>query len=140
MKQTLAYYATLFYRSFSAYSTEELQKLGLNYGSLFFVIYTGKHPGCTQAELTSDLHMDWGHSQRSIEKLIADGFMTREKEGRSYHLTLTELGLKAFETAHDVFFDWDSKKLTVLSRDEQKTLLSLLDKVAKGNSFGDANV
>ena len=59
MFQTLAYYATVFHRSFVGYTTERLQTLGLSFGSLFPVIYVGKHPGCTQAELTAALHLDW---------------------------------------------------------------------------------
>ena len=55
MFQTLAYYATVFHRSFTAYTTQRLQQLGLSFGSLFPVIYVGKHPGCTQAELTAAL-------------------------------------------------------------------------------------
>ena len=51
MFQTLAYYATVFHRSFTAYTSRHLQALGLNFGSLFPVIYVGKHPGCTQAQL-----------------------------------------------------------------------------------------
>ena len=53
MFQTLAYYATVFHRSFVAYTTARLQALELNFGSLFPIIYVGKHPGCTQAELTA---------------------------------------------------------------------------------------
>ena len=55
MFQTLAYYATVFHRSFTAYTSRHLQALGLNFGSLFPVIYVGKHPGCTQAQLTAAL-------------------------------------------------------------------------------------
>lgn len=58
MFQTLAYYATVFHRSFTAYTTQRLQQLGLSFGSLFPVIYVGKHPGCTQAELTGQ-PWDW---------------------------------------------------------------------------------
>ena len=57
MFQTLAYYATAFHRSFVNYTTAKLQTLGLNFGSLFLVIYVGKHPGCTQTQLTSDLNL-----------------------------------------------------------------------------------
>ena len=82
MFQTLAYYATVFHRGFTAYTTQRLQKLGLNFGSLFPVIYVGKHPGCTQAELTAALGLDWGYSQRTVTKLVEEGFLTREKSGR----------------------------------------------------------
>ena len=69
MFQTLAFYATAFHRDFAAYTTARLQKLGLSFGLLFPLIYVGKHPGCSQAQLTSALGLDWGYSQRSIPGL-----------------------------------------------------------------------
>ena len=77
------------HREFAAYTTQRLQELGLSFGLIYFVIYVGKHPDCTPSELTKDLHLDWGHSQRSLNKLAEDGFLTKEKNGRSYHLKLT---------------------------------------------------
>lgn len=128
MFQTLAYYATVFHRSFVAYTTQRLQALGLSFGSLFPVIYVGKHPGCTQAELTAALHLDWGYSQRCVTKLVEDGFLTREKSGRAYHLDLSEKGREAFAVSHQVFFDWDQATLSRLSDAEQQQLFSLLAK------------
>ena len=90
MFQTLGYYAIAFHRSFTSYTIQRLQQLGLNFGSLFPVLYVGKHPGCTQAELTKALGLDWGYSQRSILRLAAEGFLTREKAGRVYRLNLSE--------------------------------------------------
>lgn len=131
MFQTLAYYATVFHRSFTAYTTQQLQKLGLNFGSLFPVIYVGKHPGCTQAELTAALGLDWGYSQRSITKLVEEGFLTREKSGRAYHLDLSPKGQQAFQVSHQVFFDWDRQALATLNEEEQKQLFALLAKATK---------
>ena len=131
MFQTLAYYATVFHRSFTAYTTQRLQELGLNFGSLFPVIYVGKHPGCTQAELTAALGLDWGYSQRSITKLVEEGFLTREKSGRAYHLDLSPKGREAFQVSHQVFFDWDRQALAALDEEEQKQLFALLAKATK---------
>lgn len=128
MFQTLAYYATVFHRSFVAYTTQRLQALGLSFSSLFPVIYVGKHPGCTQAELTAALHLDWGYSQRCVTKLVEDGFLTRKKSGRAYHLDLSEKGREAFAVSHQVFFDWDQETLSRLSDAEQQQLFSLLAK------------
>lgn len=69
--------------------------------------------------MTKNLHLDWGHCQRSVIKLVEDGFMTREKQGRSYHLGLTPAGEKAFRTCHQVFFDWDAQNLSGLTEEEQ---------------------
>lgn len=131
MFQTLAYYATAFHRSFVNYTTAKLQTLGLNFGSLFLVIYVGKHPGCTQTQLTSDLNLDWGYSQRRVTKLVEEGFLTREKSGRCYHLNLSDKGQQAFEVSHQVFFDWDEQVLSALSLQEREQLFTLLAKAAQ---------
>ena len=126
IQSTISFYVMEFYKQFAAYTTQQLQEFGLSFGMMYFVIYVGKHPGCTPAEMTKKLHLDWGHCQRSVIKLVEDGFMTREKQGRSYHLGLTPAGERAFRTCHQVFFDWDAQNLSGLTDEEQHQLLSLL--------------
>lgn len=128
---TLAYYTIRFHRQFTSYTSERLQELGLSFGSLFPVIYVGKHPGCTQAQLTAALGMDWGYSQRCITRLVEDGFLTRTKEGRAFHLELSDKGQEAFQVSHQVFFDWDQEVLSALSQPEQEQLFALLAKIQK---------
>ena len=122
------------HKEFAAYTTRRLQELGLSFGLMYFVIYVGKHPGCTPSELTKDLHLDWGHSQRSLNKLAEDGFLTKEKVGRSYHLHLTRTGKKAFTVCHQVFTDWDAQNLGGLTAQEQQQLLTLLQKAVRKES------
>ena len=129
MFQTLAFYATAFHRDFAAYTTARLQKLGLSFGLLFPLIYVGKHPGCSQAQLTSALGLDWGYSQRSITRLVDEGFLTREKSGRAYRLGLSARGEEAFALSRQVFFDWDREKLASLEPEERRQLLELLAKL-----------
>ena len=131
MFQTLAYYATVFHRSFTAYTTQQLQQLGLNFGSLFLIIYVGKHPDCTQAQLTQALGLDWGYSQRSVTKLVEENFLIREKAGRAYHLNLSSKGQEAFQISHQVFFDWDRQMLEGLTEEEQTQLFAILEKVTR---------
>ena len=61
MHQTLALCAAMLHRDFTAYTSGKLEKLGLHFGLLYFLLYVGKHPGATPAELTRALHLDWGH-------------------------------------------------------------------------------
>ena len=130
--KTLSYYSTIFYRSFAAFTGEQLQAVGLNFGLLFFVIYVGKHPGCSLSELTKALYLDWGYSQRSLNKLAADGFLSKEKHGRSYTLTLTDRGQQAFVVSHQVFFTWDDTRLANLNDTEKDQLLAFYKKQQKG--------
>lgn len=104
MFHTLAYYNTVLHRAFTAYTAERLGQVGLPFGLLFPVIYVGKHPGCTQAELTKALGLDWGYSQRCVVKLTEESFLRREKQGRAYHLSLLPRGEEAFALGHQVFF------------------------------------
>lgn len=130
MFQTFSYYSSLFYRDFTAYTSEKLEKLGLHFGLLFFLIYVGKHPGTTPSDLTQALHLDWGHSQRCITKLVENGFLIKEKNGRHYQLNLTEKGQEAFAVSHQVFFDWDEQHLAALTPAERETLFALLQKIS----------
>ena len=129
MFRTLAYFTTVLHRDFTAYTTRRLQELGLHFASLFPLLYVGKHPGCTQAQLTADLGLDWGYSQRTVTHLVEEGFLTREKVGRAYRLNLSQRGQEAFAVSHQVFFDWDQETLSPLTADEQRQLLALLAKV-----------
>lgn len=129
MFQTFANYVTAFRRSFTGYTNRQLQQLGLNFGSLFPVIYVGKHPDCTQSELTKALGLDWGYSQRTVTRLVEDGFLTRAKSGRAYHLNLSQKGQQAFQVSHQVFHDWDRQVLSALDAEEQRQLFTLLEKI-----------
>ena len=83
-QKTLSYYIAMLYRSFSDFTGDKLQEVGLNFGLLFFIVYIGKKPNCTPSELTKALSLDWGHSQRCINRLTDDGFITKEKSGRHW--------------------------------------------------------
>lgn len=85
-QKTLSYYITMLYRSFAGFTGDKLQEVGLNFGLLFFIVYIGKRPNCTPSELTKELSLDWGHSQRCINRLVDDGLITKEKNGRHYIL------------------------------------------------------
>lgn len=129
MMHALSYYSVLLYRDFASYTSVRLQELGLSRGLMFLLLYVGRRPGCTQAELTKALDLDWGYGQRSTLKLVEDGFLLREKEGRAYRLQLSEKGENAFRVCHEVFFDWDRQALDGLSEEERSCLLELLKKV-----------
>ena len=131
MDQTLARAVLTLSHSFTDYTAARMKKLGLHYGALFLVLYLGRHPGCTQAELTAALGLDWGHSQRSVLSLAEDGFLHREKIGRSYHLSLTPKGEQAFDVLHQVLADWDREAMMAFTQPEQELLLTLMAKVSK---------
>ncbi len=138
MKETLAFQIVALYRDFLTYTTNELKKLGLNFGQIPLILYVGKHPDCMQADLTKALNLDWGYSQRSIAKLVDTGFMTKAyKEKKSCNcLHLTENGKQAFDVCHSVFNAWDKIKLQDFSEEEKANILTLLKQIhAQDNIF-----
>ncbi len=129
MERTLAFYATLFSKDFTAYTTRRLGQIGLSFASLFPLIYVGKHPGCTQSQLTGALGLDWGYSQRTVLRLAGEGFLSRTRQGRAWCLELTLKGQEAFSLSHQVFGDWDAGALAGLTPAERGQLFTLLAKI-----------
>ena len=89
----------------------------------------GKHPGCTQSQLTGALGLDWGYSQRTVTRLTEEGFLTRTRQGRAWCLDLTPKGQEAFGLSHQVFWDWDAGALAGLTEAERGQLFTLLAKI-----------
>ena len=133
MEHSLAFYITLLHKDFSSYVAKELKQIGVSFGQLPFLIYVGKHPGCTPSEVTKALLTDWGHSQRTITKLTEDGFLRKERSrptSRVCHLFLTESGENAFRLGHEVFYAWDRAYLDGISEDELDRVKELLARIA----------
>lgn len=132
MDKTLAHCVTLLRRSFTDYCNEQLQKLGLSQGLLYFVIYVGKHPGCSPKEVAEGLHMDTGHVTRSLVKLEQGGFLIQEpnpNDRRAHLLKLSDAGEDAFRTSYELFTRWDDEVMQGMSHDERTQLLALLDRI-----------
>lgn len=137
MLSSLAYVVTLMRKDFIEYCNEQLSKIGLSQGLLFFILYIGKHPACSPKELSEALHMDIGHTARSLNKLIQTGFILQEtnpKDRRAHILNLTDLGQDAYRISHELFFSWDNEVLCTLNDDEREQLFILLDKVMHNNN------
>lgn len=132
MDQTLAYYSTLLRKDFNNFCHKKLLKLDLSHGLLFYVLYIGKHPNCSPKQLTQALHMDTGHTTRSLAKLELSGFIEQEtnlQDKRARILKLTAKGEESFNISHELFYSWDKKVMNSLSSDEQQQLITLLGKL-----------
>ena len=132
MKDTMAFQIAALYRDFLSYAKKELKQLGLSFGLMPIVIYTGKHPGCAHSDMTREMGLDWGYSQRSVSKLCDSDFLVREFDESSscHHLTLTARGRQAFDVCHSVFSDWDQMKEETISPEEKELIIKLLRKLA----------
>ena len=132
MNKTLAYYVTLLRKDFADYCNQKLAETGLMQGQLYFILYIGRHANCSPKELVQALHMDAGHTTRTLAKLAQDGFLVQKRsktDGRSHTLLLTEKGEASFFMSHELFAQWDQEVLCKLSTEEQATLMALLSKL-----------
>ena len=131
MKDTITMKIELLHREFFKYAEEMLsEKTGLNWGSVPFLLYIGKHPGCTHSELTKSLGIDWGYSHRAIVKLEKAGYIIREiDKGNGNRLFLQERGEKAFRISHDAFTTFDEMLASKLDEEDIVQFNRILDKL-----------
>lgn len=135
MEKTLGFYINMLRADFIAFCTEQLKELELSQGLLYFLIYVGKNPGCSPGEMAQKLKADSGHTTRSIEKLVKQGFMTRQKseqDKRAVVLCLTQQGTEAFAKISGLFSQWEQQRTQHMTEEEVAELKRLLMKTIMG--------
>lgn len=138
MFETLAYYSSALRRDFSLFCSEKLQEMGLSEGLLYFIVYIGKHKGCSPGEVAKNIHQDTGYTTRSIDKLVESDFLVREKskkDKRSYSLYLTEKGQLIFNRSYELFDEWDDKILKNITMEDKELLFKILKEVVKSTEL-----
>lgn len=136
MKKTLSFFITVMHKEFTAFCNNELQKIGLTLGLMYFILYIGKYENCSPKQLAAGLHFDMGHTVRSLDRLEQDGFVLREKnpqDKRGYFLCLTEKGCQARSMIRNLLVEWDELKLAGISPEERAELMRILSKLEDGS-------
>ena len=129
MQRTLSYCITVLKKDFDFFCDERLAQLGLTRGLLFFLIYIGRHPGCSPSVLSDALRADTGHTARSVDKLVQSGFVLRarsDNDRRAFTLRLTQQGEDTFEAVRALFTEWDAHVLKDADAQECEAALSFL--------------
>ena len=134
MIRSFAYFITLLRKDFAEYCGRKLEEIGLSQGLLFFILYIGKHPGCSPRELAVALKMYSGHVARSLTRLEQAGFIFQNlnpRDRRAHILELTAKGREAFDLSHALFFQWDREILSGLEPEDRQILFSLLERLTE---------
>ncbi len=129
-----AYFVSVLRKDFVTECSRKLAQDHITLSLLYPILYIGKHPSCSPKELTQTLNMDWGFTQRSLDKLASEHLISRqrdEKNRRCYHLELTDEGCRLYHKSHDLICAWNEQKLSVLTPDEQAQLTTLLEKIVQ---------
>lgn len=135
MEKTLAYAIALLRRDFKTYCQQELSKLGVSLGQLYFLLYIGKYQPCSSKALAEALLVDAGQTTRSVDKLVGSGLVDRvrsPKDKRSVALTLTAQGERAYERSHQLFEEWDHLALSYLEPAEAEAFMQMMTRIAQG--------
>lgn len=135
MERTLGVYINILRADFISFCNERLKELELSQGLLYFLLHVGKNPGCSPGEISQTLKADSGHTTRSIEKLVKQGFMTRERseqDKRAVVLRLTDKGNVAFSQIRGWFMEWEEQRTQHMTAEETIELKRLLGKAIAG--------
>ena len=142
MERTLAYAIAVLRRDFKMYCQQELSKLGVSLGQLYFLLYIGKYQPCTSKALAEALLVDAGQTTRSVDKLVEAGLVNRVKsplDKRSVALTLTAQGERAYERSRQLFAEWDQLALSYLDPAEAEAFMQMMTRLAEGRKRDQDN-
>ena len=142
MERTLAYAIAVLRRDFKMYCQQELSKLGVSLGQLYFLLYIGKYQPCTSKALAEALLVDAGQTTRSVDKLVDAGLVNRVKsplDKRSVALTLTAQGERAYERSRQLFAEWDQLALSYLEPAEAEAFMQRMTLLAEGRKRDQDN-
>lgn len=130
LSNTLAFAVSQLRADFVAFSSRKLEALGITQGLLYFILYIGRHPGCTPSDLSAALHADSGHTTRSIRRLEEAGFVVRQThptDRRASVLDLTPKGRETVQASRAMFAQWDEYLLRDLTGEQREQLSALME-------------
>lgn len=142
MEKTLAYAIALLRRDFKSYCQQELSKLGVSLGQLYFLLYIGKYQPCTSKALAEALLVDAGQTTRSVDKLVEAGLVNRDKsplDKRSVALSLTAQGERAYKRSHQLFAEWDHLALSYLDPADAEIFMQMMLRIVEGRKQDQDN-
>lgn len=132
MRLSIALRLTTLRRNLVACCTPHLHARGVSSALLYYVLYVGRHPGCTAGEAGKVLQADPGQTTRAVSKLEKEGFLAREtdpKDHRVTRLALTGKGEALFADSRAMLEAWGSEAMAALTEEEVEQLWALLSKV-----------
>ncbi|WP_432738720.1 MarR family winged helix-turn-helix transcriptional regulator [Maridesulfovibrio sp. FT414] len=112
--------------------SDKLEKFGITYCQIGFIMQAVRHPGRTQDEISTVLSVDKGATARAVARLEKDGFIYREEnpENRRQKLVYpSKKSLAVFDELHLVLRESNELMLTGLSLGEREVLLDLITRI-----------
>ncbi len=118
-------------RKYERAATERLRAWNLSLAQFDALTTLRVSEGMTQLDLAKQLLVTQGNITQLLEKLEQRGLLTRNQEGRTKCLMLTEQGRQLLNELIPTHVSWNEEQFAGLSVVEQKQLLGLLQKLAR---------
>ncbi|MBR3840737.1 MAG: winged helix-turn-helix transcriptional regulator [Erysipelotrichales bacterium] len=109
-----------------------IDEMELYHGQLPILEAVRKNNGCTQTEIAETLHVSAPSIANSIKRLEKNGLIIKEvdpDDNRRSVISITEKGDVVASTCRKKFDEIDEKCFGSLTKDEQKQLYNLLEKM-----------
>lgn len=130
--ESFAFYISVLRKHFVTYCSEKFVEQGVTYGQLFILIYIGKKKECSPKEISEFLKLDAGQLNRTLSKLVENGFVIQRKNSndrRANIVSLTAKGKNVYETSHNIFYEWDKMILSQINDSSSQELMDLMKKM-----------
>ena len=128
----LLMYLSKTYRYEDSYLNKQLKKYNLSSGSFSYLLALNKNEGMSQIQISKDIGNDRAMSARTINKLIADGFVYKiqdEKDCRAYKLYLKDKGREIIPSIEKEIQEIINFLTEDLSEDEKRTTIDCLKNI-----------
>lgn len=112
--------------------SERLDKFGITYGQIGFIMQAVRHPGRTQDELSIILSIDKGATARTVAKLEKEGFLYREENPDNKRQKLVypaEKALDVFDELHIALQESNDSMLACLDAEEKELMLGFMVRI-----------
>lgn len=131
-RASIGYRIARLFRMNAAILERKVSPLGVAYGQIPYVLMTVEHGEQTQDHMSAKLHVNRAATARTLKKLEAEGFITREENPECRRQKLVRPTEKAEGIAHelqDLLTDFNGMLIKGISEDEKAQLFGLLDRV-----------
>lgn len=128
----LWYYVSRFFNHSIRLSNQHLKDWELSIAQFDVLVQVGSQERVTQKELGEKLLVTKGNITQLIGKMEKLGWVQREREWKTKHISLTEEGRALYEKVVPQQESFQAVQFDPLNREEQQQLLGLLKKLYQG--------
>ena len=120
------------YRLLVNYGARRIKELDITMAQAYMLVFLAFHPDMTLEEISKELLLAKSAIHLTLHQLVNGGYLEKVpdlNDRRMYHFKMLEKASVLLPVFYKMMRDMNNRALSVLTAEEQKTFLSLLDKV-----------